>query len=141
MPLVYNCMAASPSSYSSGTGGVQRWGSNSVDIASYRANESVYSTDTFYMEYSTLVNATPYETGYAPGDSGGGTFIKDGSTWKLAGVNVYATSDQEGGPYTGSLAASIPTYATEILAAIPEPATLLLLIGGSLAMVLRRRSR
>lgn len=105
----------------SGTGsGVKRWGSNKIDrtytnsaaIHNYRAGETVMVNTVssgFVMGFNQSVNTTDYEAGAAVYDSGGGTFIKDGSTWKLAGINtaMFGSSTTN---VTGTFAVSIPSY-------------------------------
>ena len=86
-----------------GSDGVSRWGANEVG--------AIYSTsvgDVLAAEFNA-VNGVE-ETFLASGDSGGGVFIKDGATWKLAGVN-YAIEENfdtnnitgDGSEFTGAI--------------------------------------
>ena len=61
--------------------GVARWGTNQL-------------TGTTGSGAGTLITAafnpsgsTPFEAGLSSGDSGGGLFVNEGGTWKLAGIN------------------------------------------------------
>ena len=86
-----------------GSDGIARWGANEVS--------AIYSTpvgDVLAAEFNA-VNGVE-ETFLASGDSGGGLFIKDGATWKLAGVN-YAIEENfdtnnitgDGPEFTGAI--------------------------------------
>jgi hypothetical protein len=103
--------------------------------------------------------ATAYEASVAPGDSGGGVFVKVNGTWVLAGL-IHATDEF---PYAsasvfynpaldGSLTdtssafaartyiSDLSQYAAQIDAVtVPEPSTALLLIGPVMAVLLSRR--
>lgn len=80
-----------------GTGDmVQRWGENKVTSI---VGGSLY----------VLFNQAglPQEAHLSGGDSGGGVFIKDGSVWKLAGINSdvdqFASGPDGGGPYYAAM--------------------------------------
>ncbi len=62
------------------TGGAQRWGENRVDSAVNYAGAD-------YLLAGFSYDGGANEATLAGGDSGGGVFIRDGSTWKLAGIN------------------------------------------------------
>ena len=69
-----------------GGDGIARWGANEV--------MAIYSTgvgDVLAAQFNA-VNGLE-ESFLSAGDSGGGVFIKDGATWKLAGVN-YAIEEE-----------------------------------------------
>lgn len=62
--------------------GVQSWGSNKV--TSIQANLTYGSL--LHFDFDTTGDW--YESALSVGDSGGGVFLKDGGTWKLAGINL-----------------------------------------------------
>jgi hypothetical protein len=57
----------------------KRWGENVVD-----AYATVLDTSSFYTEFSKT--GLTHEAQAANGDSGGGVFVKNGSSWELAGL-------------------------------------------------------
>jgi len=63
-----------------GSDGIARWGANQVSAIFNTAVGDVLAAD-----FNAVTGVE--ETFLASGDSGGGLFIKDGATWKLAGVN------------------------------------------------------
>lgn len=74
-----------------GTGDeVQRWGQNKVEAIA--DGGAPYGTSLLAMAFND--DGGPEEATYSFGDSGGGVFILDAGTWKLAGVNSWAD-----GPY------------------------------------------
>ncbi|MDQ6808525.1 MAG: hypothetical protein M3Z64_03735 [Verrucomicrobiota bacterium] len=80
------------------TDSVQRWGQNVVSqIVSGGVNDDfLYAT---FDEQRGAANRSTNEAHLSAGDSGGGVFLNDGGTWKLAGVN-YAVD----GPFYTSAA-------------------------------------
>jgi hypothetical protein len=77
---------------------VQRWGQNQV--ASLTSGGNVL--------YALFDQAgLPQEAHLSGGDSGGGLFINDGGSWKLAGVNLdvdrFASGPDGGGPYNAAM--------------------------------------
>jgi len=94
--------------------GIKRWGSNKIDGPHNGVNYDVGGTTG--MTYNDgiqilfTLSGTTYEAGVGVYDSGGGTFVKDGGIWKLAGINTirYGTAPN----YTGTFAISIPFYET-----------------------------
>jgi hypothetical protein len=99
----------------SGTSGVRRWGTNRFDKLVWK-EYTTHNTRCFKMRYSKIDDAnTVHESGVGSGDSGGGVFVKDGDTWKLAGINLYR--DYYPGStdwYRDFYAASIPYYASKL---------------------------
>jgi hypothetical protein len=63
--------------------GIQSWGENVVSSA---VNGGAGSGSLLQFTFSR-VNGMYNEAELTGGDSGGGVFIKDGTTWKLAGIN------------------------------------------------------
>ncbi len=123
--------------WSTATTQVQRWGTNCIDREVQR---EINGNMPFVLELGfsrTDAAATPYEAGLAPGDSGGGFFVFDGSDWLLAGINL--GTDGDTAPYDGSLAISAKHYDAWVSNTIPEPASISLLAFGGLALLRRRR--
>jgi len=93
-----------------------RWGTNRYDSLIRRfesgSDGTPYSTRCIEMSYSMTSSVTPHESGLGIGDSGGGVFVKDGDTWKLAGMGLYRSAN--GGGYSEFHAASIPYYADRL---------------------------
>ena len=89
-------------------------------------------------------NALPLEGCVAPGDSGGGVFVSDGSQYYLAGVIsfVASTSGNANSTY-GNISGfdSILPAMPWITSIVPEPSTSLLLAGAGLAMLFGRQWR
>lgn len=65
--------------------GVQRWGSNKVHST---VNGGPGLNTLLVLKFDA--NAGPDEGHLSNGDSGGGVFVRDGSVWKLAGINYAA---------------------------------------------------
>jgi len=94
--------------------GVKRWGSNKIDGPHNGVNYDVGGTtgmtynDGIQMLFT--LGDTTYEAGVGVYDSGGGSFVNDGGTWKLAGINTirYGTAPN----YTGTFGVSVPAYET-----------------------------
>ena len=102
--------------------GLKRWGQNRVGGLASRSGGPVTGDGVSFGEAGDLLkvpfdaDAGPNEAHLSAGDSGGGLFIQDGGTWKLAGINflvdgLYNTDDtgpgfqaaifDEGGLYKG----------------------------------------
>jgi hypothetical protein len=85
-----------------GTGDhVQRWGQNQVaSIKPLRAG-----SEALYMLFDQ--QGLPNEAHLSSGDSGGAVFVKDGSTWKLAGINLdvdfFASGPDGATPYGAAM--------------------------------------
>lgn len=75
---------------------VQRWGENQVSSV-------LGGTIRVLFDQAGL----PHEAHISDGDSGGAVFLKDGSVWKLAGINSdvdrFASGPDGGGPYSAAL--------------------------------------
>jgi hypothetical protein len=129
---------ANASGYAWGSGNALRWGTDQISGATVFNNTSLLST-TF--------DAPTGATQGASGDSGGGVFYNNGSTWELAGVMAYigTYNSQPGstavfGNTTESV--DISHYRSAILTAIPEPSTYAALAGlTALGFTVYRRRR
>jgi hypothetical protein len=92
-----------------------RWGQNRVKGLSNNANFPTTNLPLMFAGFDG--NAGANEAHFGIGDSGGGVFIKQGSTWRLAGINYavdgayskgplgpgfYAAIFDEGGLYTSA---------------------------------------
>jgi hypothetical protein len=108
----------------SGTSGVRRWGTNRFDRLTRRKDTdtsgvTLHSTWCIKMSYDREnASHTPYESGIGNHDSGSGVFVKDGDTWKLAGINLYRATYRAG--YRDFYAASIPYYAPKLYAILDD---------------------
>lgn len=128
-----------------------RWGTNNVSISGSDSWINYSSIDakvlgtnfTYYQYYSNEAQA-------AYGDSGGGVFHKNGSTWELAGL-ILTVGGYSGQPDPGAnavfgnvtYAADLSFYRPQIMAIVPEPQSLVLALtaGGLFAFrALRRRA-
>lgn len=75
-------------------GGTQRWGENVVDATTVYAGAD-------YLVAGFSRTGGVNEATLAGGDSGGGVFIQEGGTWKLAGINYAVEAEfrtSAGGP-------------------------------------------
>ena len=108
-----------------GTYGVRHWGTNKYD--STLADPYPYtshSTRCFKMVYSKLDDAnTVHESGVGELDSGGGVFVNDNGTWKLAGLNLYREPVDKNHPdlWKYLYPASIPAYAASLSTILQTP--------------------
>jgi hypothetical protein len=109
--------------------GTLRWGSNEIETLSLVNSTIVLGAG---FDQSATIN----EAGVGVYDSGGGSFVYDGSGWKLVGINIVRGPSS---PYTDSYMASVPTYESWISGTIPEPSTVVLLgCFGGMFLVVRR---
>lgn len=79
-----------------GTSGYMRWGTNVVErtgLALTAAGTKTWGFSTTFSE----TGGTLHEAQAAPGDSGGGVFVRNGPRWELAGI-AHATRDYAGQP-------------------------------------------
>ncbi len=126
-----------------------RWGTNDVSGTGLWVNDGfgeikmLATTFTDHGVYSTEAQA-------AYGDSGGGVFHKNGSTWELTGL-MLTVAGYSGQPDAGANAvfgnvtysADLSFYRPQIMAIVPEPGTIVLVVtavgGLVVARSLRRR--
>jgi len=111
--------------------GNESWGTNTVALSTQSIAVNGYQS----LDFTTLNSGTSYAS-VVNGDSGGGAFMKVGSTWQLAGINeaiiTYSgTNPLTGTNYTGSAFIQLSTYAPQISSivnAVPEPSTCALVV-------------
>jgi len=89
-------------------------------------------------------NALPLEGCVAPGDSGGGVFLSDGSQYYLAGViSFVASTNGVAKSYYSNISGfdSISPAMPWITSTVPEPSTIALLATSALAVIWRQKRR
>ena len=89
--------------------GNRRWGSNkisSLETWTYEVPPSFSSTG-MVMKF----DAGGTEAGVGTFDSGGGTFVREGGVWKLAGINTSRRMNLLQTGFDRSFAVSVPAYA------------------------------
>ena len=130
-----------------------RWGLNEIDQTGLFVDLGTGTIDYFTTEFNdptffpggTLFGAD--EAQVVNGDSGGAVFSKVAGIWYLAGlINAEAKfTGQPGGTSVfgnASVLADLSLYRSQIIAAIPEPGSLSIALGGATLMaVLRQRQR
>ncbi|HKL20845.1 MAG TPA: trypsin-like serine protease [Tichowtungia sp.] len=101
----------------SGSGrGIRRWGTqdyNGGGTGSFTIDSLTTTNEVFAMRF--VVGETPYEAGVGIGDSGGGSFIKDGDEWKLAGTIISRNGNAEETEFDFSISVSVPAYTNWVL--------------------------
>src|SRR5262249_32646640 len=100
------------------------WGNNMVSGGA----TLVFDGTTNLIAFPTTFDAPPLQTSdecqAAPGDSGGGVFYKNGSTWQLAGIIVAIGGPESNRPYNSAVytdetfSLDIATYRDQIMATI-----------------------
>lgn len=120
---------------------VGRWGNNQV---TGNSNVTVLGTDEMTITFDQV--GSLYEAMGSTGDSGGGVFYKNGSTWELAGI-MSAIGTIGGQPSNTSVftnvtyAADLSVYRDSIVAIIPEPRYVALWLGLFVGVVLLLKRR
>lgn len=120
---------------------VGRWGDNQI---TGNSNVTVLSTEAMTITFDQV--GETYEAMGSSGDSGGGVFYKNGSTWELSGM-MSAIGTLSGQPSNTSVfsdvtyAADLSVYRSDIMAIIPEPSDSALWLGiaGAALLVINRR--
>lgn len=128
-------------------GATMRWGNNrrSNDaVSNVVVPEFGATTAAFRTVFSNDGTAVANEAQAAPGDSGGGVFFYNGSSWELAGIMISAGVSPGQPPETSvfgnqTIIADIASYRSQIIPIVPEPSTGLVLAIGVLAIGARRR--
>jgi len=125
------------------SGRTKRWGKNDVDGTLVVDTGSPYRTHALAMDFDRFGGAGDDEMQAVPGDSGGGLFHKkNGTDWELAGIwiarDIYPPDPLHGVPQqpydtaaygNSSFAADLSQYRGQILAIVPEPSILVMLLG------------
>ena len=126
-----------------GSAGTESWGYNRLNssaMPSSHYDEGNGDTQLLYTVFNQPDPIGDPEVGNnimqtAPGDSGGGLFVKNGDDWQLAGTLVYAYG-YSGQPSLTAVygnvggAVNLSYYRNEILATIiPEPSSIVMLLG------------
>ena len=124
-----------------------RWGTNTVSgtgiwiDAGFGDAKALKTTFDGFPFYSTEAQA-------ASGDSGGAVFRKQGSTWELSGL-MLAVGGYSGQPDPGAnavfgnvtYAADLSFYRPQIMAIVPEPASIVLVVTAAGGLVVARSLR
>ena len=126
---------------------VVRWGKNRVStVVSTAIDDGFGITRMIQTSFQNDGTAVAHEAQAAAGDSGGGVFYKNGANWELAGI-MLATNSLDGQPDAAvfgnsTYLADLATYRSQIVAIVPEPASLTLALAGlAFFGAARRRSR
>jgi hypothetical protein len=130
---------------------VMRWGDaqvggteSAVSDGSDASHGSYGLTDCFYTTFAN--NGNPNEMQAGLGDSGGGVFSWNGTSWQLSGM-IIGTNDPSGiftkGVAFGSSTymADLSQYRSQITGVVPEPSTVALLLAGGAVFWTCRRFR
>lgn len=125
-----------------------RWGVNDVAANNVDINVGSLLAPIDVISFLTQFDQSAYlnEAQAVSGDSGGGAFSFNGSSWELSGM-MYAVSTYEtqpGGSTTavyGSQTAisDLSYYRSQILTIIPEPSSLVFALCGGVVLCRRRR--
>jgi hypothetical protein len=125
-----------------------RWGENVVSQNLFTVNVGSVPAPVDLISYATEFNtsALTYEAQAVVGDSGGGVFLYNGSSWELSGMMaaVALHENQPDGaqsaiPGNLTLIADLAYYQPQILTIIPEPSALALTLIGGCLLARRRR--
>lgn len=135
----------SAAGYQTVTSRAMRWGTNTVNSSGLWIDDGVGDTKMLATIFNDFPgNSTEAQAAY--GDSGGGVFHKNGTTWELAGL-ILTVGGYSGQPDPGAnavfgdatYAADLSFYGPQIMAIVPEPGALLLAVAalGGLTVPLR----
>jgi hypothetical protein len=120
---------------------------NNITVSTYLYDLDGAGIDTFGDGGPLTVNGVNAEAGYAEGDSGGGTFLNVSGAWRVVAINDFVFDQNNNGNSfdfgDGGGAVRLNAYQTWIEANInpvPEPASMLALAAGALALLSRRRA-
>lgn len=126
-----------------------RWGTNNVSGTGIWINAGFGDARTMITDFDDFFPSST-EAQAASGDSGGAVFHKNGSTWELSGL-MLAVGGYSGQPDPAThavfgnvtYAADLSFYRPQIMAIVPEPAAIVLVVTAAgrllVARSLRRR--
>ncbi len=125
----------------------RRWGTNVVSGTGLWIDDDFGEIKTFSTTFDDFVGSS-FEAQAAYGDSGGGVFRKNGSTWELAGL-MLTVSGYSGQPDPAAnavfgdrtYAADLSFYRPQIMAIVPEPQAIVLALTAAAAAVAWRAAR
>jgi hypothetical protein len=130
------------------------WGENRIQgVGAYTDTDGnpikLYDIMVALFDGPTSANAAPHEAALGDWDSGGGWFFAIDDAWYLGGLTFsvqrrgesrFLEADGVGEEPDFLAAAYLPQFRNQILAVIPEPASLALLATGLAAVLARRRN-
>ena len=126
-----------------------QWGLNNIALLDQTVDDGFGVNRSFTTDFDAA--AGPDEAQAVVGDSGGGVFIRNGTTWELAGVMYTVDSPYAGQPPAGygrtavfgtsTYAADLSAYRVQINSVIPEPSALAVMTGAFLMRWLLGRRR
>ncbi len=123
----------------------KRWGKNHIDVGGAAdLQASGYTTSVLRMTFDRSGGAGDDEMQAVTGDSGGAMLYERNGVWELAGIWI-AREPLEGQPSLTavygnySYAADLSLYEGQIMAIIPEPSTLAMLLGLGVLVLLTGR--
>lgn len=132
--------------FKAGAGSAVRWGTNNAEMLNLSLNAGFGDVRSFTSLFDDSL-LRPNEAQAIVGDSGGAVFHKNGAQWELSGMmhaigtvafdNPPASTVTFNNHFTAM--ADISFYRNQILAVVPEPSAVLLLLGGLAAALGRRR--
>jgi hypothetical protein len=130
--------------YKAAPGQSLRWGTNTIEGTGALRFQNIDSGFGVVRSIRTDFDNSPGEAQGIVGDSGGGLFFKNGSTWELLGI-VHAISTSAGQPVNTAVfsnltfAANLPDYRSQIVSVVPEPACAASFLAAAMLLLHRRR--
>lgn len=124
-----------------------RWGTNAVSGTGLWVNDGFGEIKMLATTFNDFVgNSSEAQAAY--GDSGGGVFHKNGSTWQLTGL-ILTVAGYSGQPDPGAnavfgnvtYAADLSFYRPQIMAIVPEPGAIVLVVTATGGLLVGRSLR
>jgi len=129
-----------------GATGTQRWGANKVTSTINDANVGAFTNDLLVATFEApgeggnpLGAGVAGEATIADNDSGGGWFINDGGTWKVAALSQAVENPDEALFDEELYGVRLSSYSMFINNTVPEPGSAALLLIAAAGLVTRRR--